>query len=205
MMEILGRANSVNVRKVAWCAAELGVPFTRSDWGRGFRPTSEPEFLALNPNATVPVIRDGDVVLYESHSIVRYLCAKHRPQWLGETPEAVGLISQWMDWSLSVLATPMSVVFQGKKVNPPPYTPEQVVAATARAKESWVMIARAMDEGTAPFGGEEFTAADFVIAPFMERYVTTIEPQFEAPVLDAWLSRCRARPAFHEHVTVPAP
>ena len=49
MLRILGRKNSFNVRKVLWVCGELGVPFTREDWGRGFTPTSDPAFLALNP------------------------------------------------------------------------------------------------------------------------------------------------------------
>ncbi len=65
MLKIYGRANSINVRKVLWTVDEIGIPFEREDWGRGFRPTSEPEFLALNPFGLVPVIDDGGFVLSE--------------------------------------------------------------------------------------------------------------------------------------------
>ena len=63
MLEILGRASSINVRKVLWLCDELGVSWRREDWGIGFRSPKEPEFLALNPNALVPVIRNGSFVL----------------------------------------------------------------------------------------------------------------------------------------------
>nr|WP_081933791.1 glutathione S-transferase N-terminal domain-containing protein [Massilia sp. 9096] len=63
MLRILGKASSINVRKVLWTCTELALPFEREDWGAGFQPTHTPSFLALNPNAMVPVIVDGDIVL----------------------------------------------------------------------------------------------------------------------------------------------
>jgi glutathione S-transferase len=75
-LRIFGRANSFNVRKVLWVCDELGVAYTREDWGRGFRPASDPEFLALNPLAMVPSVIDGSHVLRESNTIVRYLATQ---------------------------------------------------------------------------------------------------------------------------------
>jgi glutathione S-transferase len=78
MLQILGKTSSINVRKVLWTCAELGLAFEQEDWGAGFRPTNDPQFLALNPNAMVPVIKDGDFVLWESNSIIRYLAGRYR-------------------------------------------------------------------------------------------------------------------------------
>ncbi|MUL54945.1 glutathione S-transferase, partial [Pseudomonas aeruginosa] len=77
MLEILGKASSINVRKVLWTCAELDLPYRREDWGSGFRDTHAEEFLALNPNAMVPVLRDGELVLWESNSIIRYLANRY--------------------------------------------------------------------------------------------------------------------------------
>src|SRR3970040_861445 len=77
MLKIWGRKNSVNVQKVLWCAAELGLAFARIDRGLQFGGNDQDCFLALNPNGRVPLIQDGDYTLWESNSIVRYLCAKH--------------------------------------------------------------------------------------------------------------------------------
>lgn len=43
-----------------WCVGELGLPYERHDIGHRFGGTNTPEFLAMNPNGTVPVLRDGD-------------------------------------------------------------------------------------------------------------------------------------------------
>ena len=59
MLRILGKSTSINVRKVLWLCAELDLPYTLEEWGAGVRATDTPEFRALNPNALVPVIRNG--------------------------------------------------------------------------------------------------------------------------------------------------
>ena len=79
MLTIYGRDNSINVRKVLWACSELDIAFVRQDWGIGFRATSEPSFVAMNPNAMVPVIDDEGFVLWESNSILRYLAAQYGP------------------------------------------------------------------------------------------------------------------------------
>ncbi len=75
-LQILGRASSINVRKVLWTCAELALPYDHAEWGAGELSLQDPAFLALNPNALVPVIRDGDFTLWESNTICRCLAAK---------------------------------------------------------------------------------------------------------------------------------
>ena len=73
-LTIWGRANSVNVQKVLWCLAELGLAYERIDAGMQFGKNNEPAYLAMNPNGRVPTLVDGDYVLWESNSVMRYLC-----------------------------------------------------------------------------------------------------------------------------------
>jgi glutathione S-transferase len=75
MLQILGKSTSINVRKVLWLCEELELPYELQQWGSGHRSTDAPEFRVLNPNALVPVIRDGAFVLWESNTICRYLAA----------------------------------------------------------------------------------------------------------------------------------
>ena len=76
-LQIWGRMSSLNVRKVVWAAQETGVAFTRTDAGMAFGIVKMPQYLAMNPNALVPTLQDGDLVLWESNVIVRYLLAKY--------------------------------------------------------------------------------------------------------------------------------
>ena len=103
MLRILGKAASINVRKVLWTCAELGIDVEREDWGSGFRSTAEDGFLALNPNAMVPVIVDDGFVLWESNTICRYLCNKAQSDLLPADARARARVEQWMDWQATEL------------------------------------------------------------------------------------------------------
>src|SRR6266702_6900665 len=104
MLQILGKTSSINVRKVLWTCAELGLPFEQEDWGSGFRATDVSEFLALNPNAMVPVIKDGEFVLWESNSIIRYLAGRYHGESLYPAdPCERAKCDQWIDWQASEL------------------------------------------------------------------------------------------------------
>jgi Glutathione S-transferase, N-terminal domain len=125
-LRILGRANSFNVRKVLWVCDELGITFTREDWGRGFRPASDPEFLALNPLAMVPCVIDDGHVLRESNTIVRYLASKYGAGRGGDVmyptdPLLRARIEQWMDWANYETSISLRGAFLGGVLNEPPW------------------------------------------------------------------------------------
>ena len=76
MLRLLGRKTSGNVQKVLFYLEETGTPYEREDYGRQFNNTQTAEYLKLNPNAKVPTLVDGDVVIWESNTILRYLATK---------------------------------------------------------------------------------------------------------------------------------
>jgi len=82
MLKIWGRASSSNVQKVLWCCAELDLPFERVDIGGAFGGNRDPEYLALNPNGLVPTVKDGDLIMWESNTICRYLASTHNGERL---------------------------------------------------------------------------------------------------------------------------
>lgn len=95
-VRILGKASSINVRKVLWACEELAIPFTQEDWGSGFRSTDSATFLRLNSNAMVPVIIDGDFVLWESNTIIRYLAGHYEgDQLYPKEPKARARVDQF--------------------------------------------------------------------------------------------------------------
>ena len=99
MLKILGRADSLNARKVLWLCDELNLSYEREDWGRGFQSPQSPEFISLNPNATIPVLIDQDFVLWQSNSIIRYLANQYNGSTLySQHPQTRALIDQWIDW-----------------------------------------------------------------------------------------------------------
>src|SRR5262249_20638367 len=111
-LRILGRASSINVRKVLWTCREIGIDYAREDFGTGFAPTDTPEFLGMNPNGMVPVIVDEAGPLWESNTICRYLAAKHgRTDLLPATPRQRAGVEQWMDWGATDLNTSWRYAF----------------------------------------------------------------------------------------------
>ena len=112
MLRILGRNTSSNVQKVLWTATTLGVSFTREDVGGKYGRNRDAAYLALNPNGLVPTVFDGDLVMWESNSVCRYLCNKHGPSAI--YPVDLGrrvLVERWMDWQLSVMAPALTPLY----------------------------------------------------------------------------------------------
>ncbi len=77
MITVYGRATSSNVQAVMWGIGELGLEYRRLDYGLNFGGNDTPEYLAMNPHGLVPTIKDGDLVLWESCAILRYLASKY--------------------------------------------------------------------------------------------------------------------------------
>src|SRR5579862_1965555 len=99
MLKIWGRANSINVQKVLWCCDELGLEYERIDAGNEFGINKTAKYRALNPNGLVPTIEDGDVQLWESNVIVRYLSHKHGAGSLCPADIRTRFEAErWMDW-----------------------------------------------------------------------------------------------------------
>jgi glutathione S-transferase len=103
MLRIWGRTNSINVQKVLWCCHELSLDYERIDAGNDFGVTDTVEYIALNPNRLVPAIDDGDIQLWESNVIVRYLAQKHDHGRLCPADIATRFDAErWMDWQATV-------------------------------------------------------------------------------------------------------
>src|SRR5262249_10642350 len=115
MIRVLGRATSGNVQKVLFLLEELGVKYVREDYGRQFNNTDTDAYRAMNPNMKVPTLIDGDVVAWESNTILRYLAALHGRQLAGATSAEKTQVERWMDWMLAALNAPYLAVFKDAK------------------------------------------------------------------------------------------
>jgi glutathione S-transferase len=203
MLKILGRNNSVNVMKVTWAAEELGLPFERVDIGGEFGGNDQPDYLAMNPNGKVPTIIDGDLVLWESNAIVRYLTAKH--DMGGLCPQDLGVradLDRWMDWSHTELSNPMRDVFWGLVRTPPEKrNHDQIKAGVVGAAAAFRKLDARL-EGRPFVGGDKLTMAEFPLGGFVHRWFgCPIEDRPEdMPNLRAWYDRLCARPAFRKHI-----
>ena len=205
MLTIFGRLNSVNVQKVLWCLAEVGVPYERVDAGLAHGKNNEPWYLALNPNGLVPLLQDGAFTLWESNTIVRYLATKHAfGNLCPAAPEARALAERWMDWQLSTLVWPVSVVFRNLVRRPAEQRDAAAIAHhTAEANRAVALLDAHLAQHDY-VAGDAFTMGDIPVGATAHRWLEI--PGVERPAfaaVRAWRGRLAERPGFSTHVMLP--
>jgi glutathione S-transferase len=201
MLRILGKASSINVRKVLWTCAELGLDHAREDWGSGFAATDTPEFLALNPNGLVPVIRDGDRVLWESNSICRYLAARQaRTDLLPAELWPRAQVERWMDWQATELNTAWRDAFMGLVRRDPRFAdPTRIAAGIAGWNRGMGILERQLAATGAFVAGSDFTLADVVLGLSVNRWLLTPMTRPDYPAIAAYVARLAPRPGWQAH------
>lgn len=199
MLKVYGRANSINVRKVLWMLEELGLPYEREDWGRGFRPTADPVFRAINPVGVVPVIDDGDYRLRESNTIVRYLAEKHgRAGLYPKDLRQRATVESWMDWASTDFAQGMRPVFHALVVKNPAFA-----GMVEGAAKEWAAQMQVLDDHLASSGpyvmGQAFTIGDIPVGLVVNRWysVDFEKPEFKA--VAAYYDWLAERPPYRAH------
>lgn len=199
-MKLLGRLASINVRKVMWTAANLGLDLEREDWGPGFRSPKEPEYLALNPNGLIPVLIDGDFVLWESNTICRYLATQcYATTLLPTEARSRARVEQWMDWQAGELNNSWRTAFMAL-VRGQPATPEAIAASVASWNRHMTMLDGQLGKTGAFAAGADFTLADIVLGLSAQRWKNAPIEHVELPAVEAWMQRLGERPGFAELV-----
>ena len=203
-MKIWGRANSTNVRKVLWCAEELGLTFERVDAGGIFGIVDTDEYRALNPNGRVPTLQDGDVTLWESNTIVRYLARKYGSEpFAPAAPEAWAQADKWMDWTATTLGGPFRDVFWNTLRMTPETRDEKALVSGLAACGELLAIPEAQLGKTPFLSGDDLGFGDIplgcVAYGWFEMPIT--RPEF--PNLAAWYERLKQRPAYRAGVMTP--
>ncbi|MBA1200668.1 glutathione S-transferase [Pseudomonas capeferrum] len=198
MIRILGRATSINVRKVLWTCAEIGISFEQEDWGTGFESTQTPEFLALNPNAMMPVIQDGDFTLWESNSIIRYLATRYGDTALYPVEaRARAKVDQWIDWQASDLNRSWSYAFMSLVRHSPLHQDAQALMAGCAEWSRYMRILDRQLESTGGYvAGDQFSLADIPIGLSVNRWFETPFDRPGLPVVSSYYERLSQRAGF---------
>ena len=204
MLRVLGRKTSINVQKVMWLTGEMGLEVERVDIGGPFGGNDTPEYLAKNPNGLVPTLEDGDFVLWESHSICRYLAEKYgAPPWAPEDAAARALIGKWMDWYITKLHPPMTVIFWALiRTAPEGRDMDAVNAAVGQAAELWTLL-DAQLAGAEFITGDEPGMADIPAGCAVNRWYAMEVERPNLANLEAWHGRLKDRAPYQDHVMMP--
>ena len=223
MLHLWGRLSSINVRKVVLCAQVLGLELPRTDAGMAFGVVDTPDYRAHNPNGLVPLLQDGDFTLWESNTIVRYLCARFgaaatvpegAPPGVGR-PGAAALqlypqdlqqrfnAERWMDWQQTTLNPAGGPAFRQWIRTPPEQRNHDVIAASVAATEPLWALLDAHLARHAFMAGDEMTMADIPIACEVHRWWGLPQPRPHWPHLERWYATWLALPASRGVLDLP--
>lgn len=175
-MRLWGRKTSINVQKVLWCMAELGLEegkdFERIDAGLHFGKNRTPEFLALNPNGLVPTLQDGDLVLWESNTILRYLVRQYdRSKRLTNDITTQYQSEKWMDWQLGTMWPPLRVALLGLTRTPEAGRNYELIQKSYQEANSLLALLDQHLEKHFYCSGEQFTIGDIPLALCVSRWI----------------------------------
>ena len=204
VLTIWGRKTSLNVQKVLWCCVELDIAFERIDWAGPFGGNDDPAYRALNPHGRVPTIKDGDTIVWESNSCLRYLCVTRGGERLYPN-DAAGRsqVERWMDWQLATLNPPMTTLLLGYYRTPEDKrNPAALEAARLQALEQWSILDNELAKR--PFlAGNGMTLADIGNGILAYRWYNYPIERPQLPHVKAWHDRLIGRPGFAAHVAGP--
>ncbi|RAW95146.1 MULTISPECIES: glutathione S-transferase family protein [unclassified Photorhabdus] len=203
MLTIWGRKNSSNVKKVLWCLKELGVPYNQVDIGGKFGKLDDPQYLKMNPNGKIPCLQEGDFILWESNSIVRYLAAKFGkdilyPQDLQEKANA----DKWMDWVGSHLFPYIRQLMIGFIRTPEAERDQKQIEQTlAEIEKLMKMVENTLAEQKY-LSGDKFGMADIALGPMIYPWLNIPIKRPSLPNIERWYQLMAERPAFKEIVMI---
>lgn len=205
-MRILGRVTSSNVRKVLWTADLCGIAYEHEVWGMPHRDPRVPEFLALNPNGTVPVIVDDGFVLWESSAIMRYLALQTGSDLWPEDARQRALVDQWLTWQATeLLPSWLYAVTAYLARNPDFADPERI----AQSVDKWTANMRMLEERLVAGGGYvangRLSLADLALALSSHRWFSTPFDRAELPAVAEHYQRLKATEAGQKYLGEATP
>jgi glutathione S-transferase len=204
MLTIHGRINSINVQKVVLACEELKLSYVRHDAGGAFGIVQTDAYKAMNPNSLVPVLIDGDLVLWESNAIVRYLAAKYGAGSLWPTDPALRALSdRWMDWQTTNLSVKMHAAFWGLIRTPVEKQDAAAIAASTATTETAMAILDAALAGKTCIAADHVTMGDLALLAAVFRWLNLPLQRQSRPNVEAWYARMMARPGYGNALKLP--
>lgn len=205
MLQVWGRRSSFNVQKVMWLIGELGLPHQHIPAGGAFGLKDSPDFLAMNPHGRVPVIKDSDgTVVWESHSILRYLAARYGgPDFWSDDPARRAQIDCWMDWSQTTLQPAfLTGVFWGFYRTPEAQRDMKAVEKNVTQCAHYFQLLDRVLSKQDFLAGQRLTLADIPAGTNLYRYFNLDIARPAIPHVEAWYQRLQQSAAFEQHVMI---
>lgn len=199
MIKIFGRADSSAVARVMWTIGELQFEYSRVDWGGHFGGNDDEEYRRKNPSGMIPAVElDDGRCLWESKSIIRYLCSiTPNKSLLPSHPYARAQVEAWMDWS-DIFAEAVNNIRKTYKSEQSGWS--DIANAIEFAEPHLTILDNQL--ANKDFVCDEFSAADIALGVWAHRYYR-IPQEINVPEfanIDRWISKLQSRPAYQKHV-----
>ncbi|MGL4858293.1 MAG: glutathione S-transferase family protein [Enterobacteriaceae bacterium] len=204
MINLWGRTNSSNVKKVVWCLEELQLPYKRIDAGGTFGGLDTPEYLQMNPNGVIPTIDDQGFILWESNTIMRYLANRYQGEKLypmDATQRA--LVDQWLDWCTSTLFAPYRAYLTALLRTPPEQRNPREIKALQQQLTRYFQIVDHQLQKNEYCAGAQLTLADIALVCYSYGWFNLPGERQSMLHLERWYQQMSALPLFNKVVKVP--
>ena len=183
--------------RIVWLCEELGIPYELKRYDRDATTRlAPPEYKALHPMGTAPIITDGNIVLSESGAIMEYIIGKYGKGRLAVAPDKPNF-ADYLFWFHFANGSMMPVQFAGA-IKPSPDESPRTRISRDRCERTWQMVEARLGE-VPYFAGSEFTAADIIML-FPLTTMRAFAPRDISgyPNVLAYLQRIGARPAYQQ-------
>jgi len=202
MIKVWGRVNSVNVKKALWALEELGLKYERTDAGMQFGVVDTPEYRKMNPMGLVPTLEDDGFIMWESHTIVRYLADKYgkgvlRPMEL----EPRTIANQWMDWAFTFQSSVRDAFWNLIRTPAEKRDAKAIEASRVKSGQLIGILDAALQNRHYVAGS--FSMGDIPIGCEVQRWMRLPMERPKMPAVEAWFERLCARPAYKRIVDIP--
>jgi len=205
MIKLWGRPTSANVKKILWTLDELAVDFENIKVGGVYGGLDDPAFLKINPNGLIPAIKDGNLILWESNTIVRYLAARYGKGllWIDDCAKRASA-EKWMDWVITTIYQPYKdILSQNVRLPDDARDPELLTKAIEEFEKGLAVLDRDL-QLQKWLSGENFGVGDIIPGVFVHiYYVLDIKRNNTFLAVEQWYKNLKIRPAYKKNVMVP--
>ena len=192
MLKLYGNARS-RATRCLWMLEETGEPYELIQTSVRPEDLQSPAYLQLNPNARIPTLVDGEVVLWESMAINLYLAQKPSLMQLNSAA-VLGIAAQWSFWAM--LETEFLELLSHRAMLPEyARDPSHIERNTLLLQKPLAVLDNALN-GRAHLAGENFTVADLNVASILAWGKIARLDFSRHPNVARWLEKSLARPAY---------
>ena len=188
--------------RILWLLEELQLPYELNRMDFHPKALKSDEHRARHPLGRVPVLEDGDVLIYESGAIVEYIIARHTDGALKPTPESplFPRYLQWFHYCEGMIMPPINTIVVQTVLLPPERRSEEALGQAKRLLTNALTPLNAAMEGYDYVIGD-LSGVDFMIghASFMSRRLGCMPEEMSQ--LHAYVNRLESRPAFMKGIT----